>query len=306
MKNCEICGAEFGHGFEPARLKRRKHCSRECAAEAMRGARDSRNCEACGKAFGTDLRPSFLARHRFCSLTCSGLAHRSNRTVRACAHCSAEFETYVGRWGNRYCSKPCADQAKCTGFDHKAYRRAYYHENYEPKGRVARTCCRCGTTFTPATGIGRTNEGRRDYCSTACRQAFWGAKRLGSYRKRARFFGVSHEPVDRMLVFERDGWSCQVCGCKIAKAWLGSRHPRRPELDHRIPMCQGGPHTYENVQMACLKCNRQKQGFRILGQIPLFARPMTLDRNTVIPPDRIQPAPSVAATPPRPDESPLT
>ena len=308
MKNCELCGAEFGHGFEPARLKRRKHCSRACGDEVKRGPRATRNCEACGKAFGADLRPSLLARHRFCSVACSGLAHRSNRTSRACAACGSEFETYNGLWGNRFCSKPCADVDKRNGHDHKAYKRAYHHEHYEPKGRTARTCCQCGDKFMPDTGKGRTrsHEGRRDFCSTGCRQAFWGAKKLRSYRRRAERFGVVHERLDRMLVFERDAWRCQICGRKSLKCWLGTRNPRRPELDHRVPMCKGGPHTYENVQLACLRCNRSKNGRRILGQIPLFARPMTLDRNTVIPPNRIQPAPSTGVTTPQPNASLLT
>lgn len=52
----------------------------------------------------------------------------------------------------------------------------------------------------------------------------------------------------RRMVFERDGNSCSYCGDDDGPF----------ELDHRIPWSQGGPHSVENLAVACRCCNRSK------------------------------------------------
>jgi len=53
-----------------------------------------------------------------------------------------------------------------------------------------------------------------------------------------------------MEVFNRDHYSCQYCG----------KETRQLTLDHMIPRCRGGPHTWENLVSACVSCNRRKAG----------------------------------------------
>lgn len=54
----------------------------------------------------------------------------------------------------------------------------------------------------------------------------------------------------RRNIFERDGNRCQYCG----------RHLPREDLtlDHVVPRSRGGASTWENVVVACLKCNDRK------------------------------------------------
>ncbi len=56
--------------------------------------------------------------------------------------------------------------------------------------------------------------------------------------------------LSRREVFQRDGFSCQYCGKRAAEL----------TLDHVIPRCKGGQHTWENVVTACKRCNHRKAG----------------------------------------------
>ena len=68
---------------------------------------------------------------------------------------------------------------------------------------------------------------------------------------------MPYEPVDRVAVFDRDGWCCGVCNEPIDKA-LAWPEPMSVSLDHKIPMVRGGGHTEENCQATHLWCNIMK------------------------------------------------
>lgn len=55
---------------------------------------------------------------------------------------------------------------------------------------------------------------------------------------------------NRRNIFIRDNYTCQFCG----------RRPREHELtiDHVIPRSRGGHTTWENVVLACVRCNVKK------------------------------------------------
>lgn len=66
------------------------------------------------------------------------------------------------------------------------------------------------------------------------------------------FNGISQRTVkfSRRNIFERDGYHCQYCG---------KRKPRQDlNLDHVLPRSRGGRSTWENVVLACYKCNSRK------------------------------------------------
>jgi len=54
----------------------------------------------------------------------------------------------------------------------------------------------------------------------------------------------------RRNIFKRDNYDCQYCSCRLD----GSS----ATVDHVIPRCRGGRHTWNNVVTCCLKCNRKK------------------------------------------------
>jgi 5-methylcytosine-specific restriction endonuclease McrA len=84
--------------------------------------------------------------------------------------------------------------------------------------------------------------------------------------RRRRIQSAYIEKVDRIKVFERDGWRCRICGGKtIAQAFKSNS----AELDHIRSLADGGEHSYRNTQCACRRCNTTK-GSKSLGQMLLL------------------------------------
>lgn len=114
------------------------------------------------------------------------------------------------------------------------------------------TCPVCGIHFTK-TYIGQEPI----YCSYKCRHN----RRLGARRLvyRAKKFGSNViELIDPYLVFERDSWTCQICGCSTPRSLRGSMESNAPEIDHIIPLFLQGNNTYENTRTLCKDCNHDK------------------------------------------------
>jgi 5-methylcytosine-specific restriction endonuclease McrA len=244
-----------------------------CEAIPKRRVRDRRgevwrdaptlSCEHCSKSF----RPKRSDRLRFCSRDCSfkklkevgrlsvGYVRKehypSSRVwVANCRRCSLPF---VSRTNVAFCSDDCRASPR----------------------QVEVSCVECGKLFIRTIGMWQ------HYCGDDCRDRRAATarskakkKRRSKYgkhwRKRARVLGVEYELVSSLKVFERDGWRCQICGCKTPSHLKGAAHPRAPTIDHRIPISKGGPHTYANIQCACRQCNTRKSNTVVIGQLPLF------------------------------------
>ena len=77
-----------------------------------------------------------------------------------------------------------------------------------------------------------------------------------AHRRRARQ-GAPLAAINRLEVFNRDGWVCQICGRPVNREleWPDSMSA---SLDHIEPLFVGGAHTKDNVQLAHLVCNLRK------------------------------------------------
>jgi len=76
-----------------------------------------------------------------------------------------------------------------------------------------------------------------------------------------------HRPrrMTKLEIFNRDQYTCQYCGRKLADL----------TLDHVIPKHMGGEHSWENVVSACAACNRKKAGRTPSGAgMPLIRDPV--------------------------------
>lgn len=248
-RQCEECGTEWRATIAAARF-----CSRECQGRAQLKKRDEAVCQNCLNRFV----PKARDRTRFCSRACS-FAHRTANAkgrlprrpisrriwIGECTQCAQPF---VRRQQARYCSLRCgqvaAQMRKC------------------PDGRTGRGCAECARYFTPVYG-----DKRRRFCSDAC--AARQGQRVARRRRDAALRGAYAEAVDPLVVFERDGWKCRLCGRRTPRRLRGTIDGRAPELDHIMPLSKGGEHTYRNTQCACRECNGSK-GARPLGQLLLF------------------------------------
>lgn len=56
--------------------------------------------------------------------------------------------------------------------------------------------------------------------------------------------------LSRRNLMLRDGGECQYCGVNVSL--------KTGTMDHVIPRSRGGTHTWDNVVLACSKCNQKK------------------------------------------------
>lgn len=77
-------------------------------------------------------------------------------------------------------------------------------------------------------------------------------------RRRARKVAAFVEDVVPSEVFERDRWTCHLCGKKIGKRFKGL-NVMAGSVDHVIPLSKGGEHSMQNVRAAHFGCNSRKR-----------------------------------------------
>lgn len=204
--------------------------------------------------------------------------------------------------------KPTLCSNACKVARHRAMnpdRLARYRDAERGKAEASRrlTCCRgCGLPVPPRRRLCEPCRARaREDISRLCRacgvvQIGKGAQRCEPCRekaalsrksrskrkevetgeraarrslRKAKLRGVTVEPVNPLKVLARDKWKCQLCGVGTPSRLRGSYDDRAPEVDHIIPIAEGGEHSYRNVQCACRRCNLAKSSTP-LGQMRLF------------------------------------
>lgn len=195
-----------------------------------------RTCAGCGR----DIAPKQYRGNprRWCSESCRVRTFRNGTGViptHSCVTCGEEFRSL--RKEAKYCSRRCCTQAQSE-------KRRQARGTPPP---TARECVECGKVFTPRAN----NAERATRCSKEC------ARRAARRRYRARLAEVLFEDVSTHAVFERDGWTCQLCMNPIDYA-LVAPHPMSPSIDHKVPISLGGAHTFENCQAAHMVCNSSK------------------------------------------------
>lgn len=316
MPTCVHCGGPVGLKANSAE-RWKKYCSPACAASGHRrglakphGQSAEFQCANCSASVirrASSHNDSF----RFCSKSCWNDHQRARRATAICQQCGASFDrrNRGPHDANKYCSRACGfagsrkpKQPKpvltrqCTicsvpfAVAHNAMycgdecrkehaRRKARASAAKAHGVPVHTCKECRVTFSPPYG-----SKLRKFCSPSCLHTFGRRehrKRYGNnHRKRARLLGVRYESINRLKVFERDRWRCQLCGRKCQQRLSGSNCDAAPELDHIIPLALGGGHTYENVQLACRGCNGAKGATRAFGQLNLFPKLLTGTRST--------------------------
>lgn len=157
---------------------------------------------------------------------------------RICTLCGED--KLVGEEINESWCKPCSAQ-----------RKGQTRKPYTPKSHPIKQCAHCGAEFRPRLPA-------QSHCSPECADATRSQRnRKHVLARRARLRRAPSEEFDPFEVFERDGWTCQICRDPVDPdvRWPD---PMCVSLDHVVPLSRGGAHTRANTQCAHLSCNTKK------------------------------------------------
>jgi len=254
--------------------------------------RQDRSCQHCGK--------TPITGYVYCSQRCGGIARDRARGVpswaeryaecntaeRQCVICQASFRRRrkdgdAALCCSRVCGFALVRQrgaaSRAVQSEKTVYRR-WSRRAKVPKREaviavVGKACLACGTVVEKGQqrcGPCRSARTAEVKQSAKLSPAYRRTKRAAKARRRAVERGVEAERFDPFEVFERDGWRCHLCGRATPKRLRGSYDSKAPELDHIIPLAQGGKHTRLNTACACRACNMAK-GDKPLGQMRLVA-----------------------------------
>ena len=113
-------------------------------------------------------------------------------------------------------------------------------------------CKNCGTEYS----IGTTGYDSAKYCSKKCMKRYVmrvkNDRRIRKMRTRAHDTDITLEKL-----FKRDDGVCYLCGgrCDWNDMVDGNAGDTYPSVDHVIPLAKGGTHTWNNIRLACRRCN---------------------------------------------------
>lgn len=130
-----------------------------------------------------------------------------------------------------------------------AKQRAYYHA--DPERAAAAT----KTPEARAAHASRKRSSRARYTEI-------------EHERRARKLSLTVDPgIGVEALVRRDGRACAYCSCILtfARAERGKYVASKATIDHVIPISRGGAHIWENVCLACWRCNLSK-GNRLLTE----------------------------------------
>lgn len=279
---CQGCGQEWHYDKPCGGLGRRKYCSRLCSnisrGRSRNGSRlvGGRTCHECGGTFNG------AQSQAFCSRQCANRAN-AKRLVRdqVCKICGSRYKGASCPTQRRTCSVKCSAELKAMAAKERGRKQAERYaasdaailkalarleKRVEKLGQrvstvlaTLRPCTQCGNKCV----CGLILKPGRKRCD-ACK---WQAKRKRKNRekilRRMRQSATHVEEIDRRKVFERDDWTCYLCG-QICLSRCRPNHPHGATLDHVVALANGGHHTLDNVRCACRSCNSRKQHSREL------------------------------------------
>lgn len=234
--------AKCGHNYVSPGPRGRERFTGDCECSAKpKVATLDLTCIRCGTEF-------HHSRHReYCTDSCRVSIQRRRKSGQSiadvellCERCGDTFEAV------RNTAKRCLP---CQGKVHPIFPEQVCVNPH------------CGISFVPF-------KAGQQSCGNSCAQKVWKAanrrpepwddRRRANYQKRRALKRLlPAENVIAREVFERDGWMCGICLAPVDESLVWP-DPFSPSLDHVVPLARGGHHTYQNTQLAHLRCNVSK------------------------------------------------
>lgn len=264
---CVVCETQF----TPVTWVQRT-CSQECSKSLAKVTQSERNnrprsiavCKRCGCDFSQTINKRMFCGHRCSALWTYEHSARNGQGKRA------EESRRLAKQARAAAMPTCV----VCGSHHRA-------------GRCESVCGRCAMHVSSARAVGdagfvyscrdcgrmivRQRRHGGALCRT-CKNANDRAlakeiKRRRKHIKRDRS-GKPSERFSSLEVFNRDGWSCQLCGVGVRRYKRKRNASDEATVDHIIPLSRGGRHVMANCQCACRDCNTAK-GSKREGQTRL-------------------------------------
>jgi hypothetical protein len=123
-------------------------------------------------------------------------------------------------------------------------------------------CIQCGNEFKVGKGVAQERVMKLEgFCSKTCQSDFKSDKESDhkyaySMKRMAKYFNASYdETITRREIFRSANGICAICGALTHFENSKEYSPLLATVDHIIPWTKGGGHTWENVQLCCLRCN---------------------------------------------------
>lgn len=227
--DCQHCGESFRKG------NGKIYCAARCREQAKHANSARVPCSTCGGPTGYKIGQVAAATCNPCrSATMTHGNSKGYKSGCRCGDCTAwnaaSHAAYEARRkAGDYPMQPCAE-AECESGAHS---RGLCKMHYRRWARAN------GMAKSPSDG--------------------WTASRKAQWRKRQSLIrgASSAEAIDYTAVFIRDSYICQLCSEPVDEA-LNYPDPMSASLDHRVPVIDGGTHTYDNTQCSHLVCNMRK------------------------------------------------
>lgn len=158
--------------------------------------------------------------------------------ARRASYCRVYFNTCkvcgIG-WAGQRLARHCSDECKKTENNQLSLARNLGKHAMRPP----KQCQVCREQFSAPYGTKA-----RAYCGDICRAAASRATKAAAKQVReALKRGVDAERFNPADVFERDAWTCQLCGTPTPQEARGSYRSDAPELDHCVPVEIGRAHV---------------------------------------------------------------
>lgn len=232
---------------------------RYCGSPMMNPRRVQCGAPECKRRYNSDWQRGFQHQHKAEHGVYYSRQYDKARVKQypiTCAQCGRE--AVVTKTAAKYCTHSCWYEASHAA---SRTRHSQVEPAWKPTLRLPRvvtvnvlrplrrcwysaSCPMCMTWFV-------TDNPLHRHCSPRC------GRRASKDKRRALERGAFVAPVSRPQVYERDQWTCQLCGEAVLREEVVP-HPQAPTLDHIIALSRGGTHEPSNVQLAHYYCNMIK------------------------------------------------
>ena len=227
-------------------------------------------CPSCDKSFDT-----LNSRKIYCSDYCRTRHYKElNAKVQTCKQCNTTFRNYKAKdFCCNQCKKNftiavkkanikprkqhvlvCRNCNKKYGAYSRSSRYCSYECKYEQKVKQKPVhnlkCKECAKFFC-------STNNSKVFCSLTCSGRFENRRKETARRKRIARNGKVNWDISIERLIKRDNCVCYLCGERVDNS-VDTNDDSYPSIEHVIPVCKGGTHTWDNVKIAHRGCNREK------------------------------------------------